>query len=207
MPKRDRHRVDRAIGNRDARRVAAHQRDATFEPLALRAFSARHEHPPAKSTPMTRAAAGRASAAAIARSPVPVHKSSTRSVRQPQRLESRGGANAIDAGAEQVVEEIVAAGDRVEHAGDAFGRFEMSGDFQHRRPSAHERHESTKDTKDRLFFVNFVSFRFVSFVVPSAVNHPDGTGPRWIEIVLEAERRQNFPGDEVRKIVERLRRW
>ena len=79
---------------------------------------------PAKSTPTTRARRRPRRRAAIARSAVPVHRSSTRSrpVSASDRI-ARLPPAAIDAGAQQVVEEIVARGDRVEHARDALRRF------------------------------------------------------------------------------------
>ena len=87
---------------------------------------------PAKSTPMTRRAAGECVTAAIATSPVPVHTSITRfSTGELQRFNRALAPALVDAGAEKVVEEIVALGDGVEHAGDFLRRL---GDIDHRSP-------------------------------------------------------------------------
>ena len=111
-----------ASAERNARRVAAHQRDASIERSRAQSSAGRpaasrrrnRRRPPARAGRLTRARA------AIARSPVPVHRSSTRSrpVSRSERM-ARLPPAPIDAGAEQMIEEIVAAGDRVEHARDA----------------------------------------------------------------------------------------
>ena len=95
-------RVHRSVGHRQAHRVAADQLHARRQPgrgdlVARRARSIS----PAKSTPTTRAAPGRAVAAPIATSAVPVHTSSSRSrAGQRQRLDRAPPPVAIEAGRE-----------------------------------------------------------------------------------------------------------
>ena len=113
-----------AVGERDPRRVAAHERDAVVERRApqLVAADAQHRAGEIDADHARRAPAARVRAA-IARSAVPVQRSSTRSrAGQLQRPDRAAPPAAIDAGAQQVIEEIVAAGDRVEHPRDALGR-------------------------------------------------------------------------------------
>ena len=105
---------------------------------------------PAKSTPTTRLAPGRASRAAIARSAVPVQRSTTRSL--PGELQGSDRAAppaAIDAGAQQVVEKIVSAGNGVEHAGDPFGRL--------RRVRRTRQSEATRTSRYRMPTYPFMS--------------------------------------------------
>ena len=67
-------------------------------------------------------APARASAAAIAKSAVPVQRSTMRASPARSQLADRARAPAlVEAGAEDVIEEVVAAGDRVEHRRDARG--------------------------------------------------------------------------------------
>ena len=117
----DRDGVDGAVVERDARRVAAHESDPIVHAAAPDLVAARRAASPARNRRRRRAAAGgRASMAAIARSAVPVHRSSTRS--RPvsdsawiARLRQRRSMPALS----RWLRRSYRAGNRIEHARDA----------------------------------------------------------------------------------------
>ena len=116
----DGHRVDRAVQTASASRrrepASRGRRDPAPAACRARRAASRRQN---RRRPRAPRAASRVRAA-IARSAVPVHRSSTRSSPgQLQRPDRRAPPAAIDAGAEQMVQQIVAPGDGVEHSGDA----------------------------------------------------------------------------------------
>ena len=124
-PEGDRHRVGAAVAQPAAASRRRGPAQCAVSPAAARTFRRPSASiAPAKSTPTTRAAPVARSARLerdIGRSRADVDKVS-RPV-SSQRVDRPLPPALVDPGAEQVIEQVVARRDRIEHAGDAIRRF------------------------------------------------------------------------------------